>query len=188
VQAIGRLRSSSRCGTRPRALAILAGAVAAGVATLRHGRHAAPGHRIPGGILIGDADADDTLNRLLLGSFADRTAADVAAVTPAGARVLEVWCGPGHLSIRLACRGFEVTGLGLDRARIARAQANADRLGVVDQRRPSFVVGAVAALGFLDESWDLVASNRDAFPDGEPVLSLARPHPAGQRAARCRPN
>jgi SAM-dependent methyltransferase len=188
VQAIGRLRSSSRMWNPTSNVGDSGRSGRRGRRHLRHGRHAAPGHRIPGGILIGDADADDTLSRLLLGSFADRTAADVAAVTPAGARVLEVWCGPGHLSIRLACRGFEVTGLGLDRARIARAQANADRLGVVDQRRPSFVVGAVAALGFLDESWDLVASNRDAFPDGQPVLSLARPHPAGQRAARCRPN
>jgi SAM-dependent methyltransferase len=158
---------------RPRTFAILAAAAAAGVATLRHGRHAARGHRVPGGILVGDAGAYDTLSRFLLGSFADRVAADVAAVAPAGARVLEVGCGPGHLSIRLARRGFEVTGLDLDPAMIARAQVNADRLGDGDQRRPSFLVGDVAALGFPDESWDLVVSTLSMHHWEDPAAGLA---------------
>jgi 2-polyprenyl-3-methyl-5-hydroxy-6-metoxy-1,4-benzoquinol methylase len=87
---------------RPRKLVILAGAATAAVAVMRHGRHAAQAHHVPGGILIGDAVRYDTLSRLLLSPFIKRIAADVAAVTPAGARVLEVGCGPGHLSIRLA--------------------------------------------------------------------------------------
>jgi SAM-dependent methyltransferase len=49
----------------------------------------------------------------------------VAAAAPAGARVLEVDCGLGHLSLRLARHhGFEMTGLDLDPA-MMRAQANA---------------------------------------------------------------
>ena len=112
---------------RPRNLVILAGAAAAAVAVLRHGRRAARGHTVAGGILIGHAGVYDTLSRLLLGPLIDGIAADVAAVAPAGARVLEVGCGPGHLSVRLAHHGFAVTGLDLDPAMIARAQANTDR-------------------------------------------------------------
>jgi hypothetical protein len=84
---------------RPRTLMLLAGAA---IAVMRHGRRATQGHRGPGGILIGDAAVYDTLSRYLLGPFVGRIAADVAAAAPSGARVLEVGCGPGHLSIRLA--------------------------------------------------------------------------------------
>jgi hypothetical protein len=79
---------------RSRKLVILAGAAAATVAVLRQGRHAAQGHTVPGGILVGHAGAYDALSRLLLGPFLARIAADVAAVAPEGARVLEVGCGP----------------------------------------------------------------------------------------------
>ena len=157
---------------RPRTFAILASAAAA-VAVMRHGRRAAQGHRVAGGILVGHAGVYDTLSRLLLGSFADRIAADVAAVAPAGARVLEVGCGPGHLSVRLARQGFEVTGLDLDPAMIARTQANADRLGSAGQRRPSFVVGDVAALAFPDESCDLVVSTLSMHHWADPTAGLA---------------
>jgi hypothetical protein len=43
---------------------------------------------------IGDAVVYDTFSRLLLGPFRERIAADVAAVAPDGARVLDVGCGP----------------------------------------------------------------------------------------------
>jgi SAM-dependent methyltransferase len=158
---------------RPRTFAILAIAAAAVVAVMRHGRRAAQGHPVAGGILVGHAGAYDTLSRLLLGSFADRIAADVAAVAPAGARVLEVGCGPGHLSVRLARQGFDVTGLDLDPAMIARAQAKADRLGRADQRRPSFVVGDVAALAFPDGSLDLVVSTLSMHHWADPADGLA---------------
>jgi SAM-dependent methyltransferase len=134
---------------RPRNLVILAGAAAATVAVVRHGRRAARGHTVAGGILIGHAGAYDTLSRLLLGPLIDGIAADVAAVAPAGAQVLEVGCGPGHLSIRLARQqGLEVTGLDLDPAMIARARANADRPGNSNQRQPAFLVGDVATLAY----------------------------------------
>jgi SAM-dependent methyltransferase len=190
---------------RPRKLVILAGAAAAAVAVMRHGRRATQGHRVPGGTLIGDAVVYDTLSRLLLGSLVERIAADVTAVSPTGAHMLEIGCGPGHLSIRLARQhGFEVTGLDMDPAMIARARANADRPGNSDQRRPSLLVGDVAALAFPDRSFDLVVSTLSMHHRADPTAGLAeigrvlrpgaraliwdfrpgvRPHPFGPRHA-----
>jgi SAM-dependent methyltransferase len=189
---------------RPRrGFVILLAAAAAAVA--RHGRRAAMGHRVPGGILIGDAAVYDTLSRLLLGRFVGRIAADVAAVAPDGARVLEVGSGPGHLSIRLACQhGLEVTGLDLDPAMIERAHATAHRRGEGERARPSFLVGDVASLAFLDGSFDLVVSTLSMHHWADPAAGLAeigrvlrpggralvwdfrpgvRPHPFGPRHA-----
>jgi hypothetical protein len=86
-------------GPTSRKLVILGGAAAAAVAVMRHGRRAARGHQVAGGILIGDATVYDILSRLLLGSLIERIAADIAAVAPEGALVFEVGCGPGHLSL-----------------------------------------------------------------------------------------
>jgi SAM-dependent methyltransferase len=188
-----------------RKLAIVAAAAAAALAVLRHGRHAARGHQVPGGILIGDAAVYDTLSRLLLGPFLARIAADVAAAAPEGARVLEVGCGPGHLSVRLARQhGLEVTGLDLDPTMIARARANADRAANHGGRRPSFLAGDVAALAFPDRSFDLVVSTLSMHHWADPTAGLAeigrvlrpgaraliwdfrpggRPHPFGPRHA-----
>jgi SAM-dependent methyltransferase len=186
-------------------LALLAGAAAAAVAVLRHGRRATRGHRVAGGILIGHTGVYDTLSRLLLGPLVEGIAADVAAVAPNGAQVLEVGCGPGHLSIRLARQhGLDVTGLDLDPAMIARARANADPPGNRDQRRPSLLVGDVAALAFPDGSFDLVVSTLSMHHWADPTAGLAeigrvlrpgaralvwdfrpgvRPHPFGPRHA-----
>jgi SAM-dependent methyltransferase len=159
---------------RPRKLMLVAGAAAAAVAVMRRGRHAARGHTVAGGILIGHAGVYDTLSRLLLGPLVERIAADVATVAPDGAQILEVGCGPGLLSLRLGRQhGFEVTGLDLDPAMIARAQANADRPGNGDQRRPSFLVGDVASLAFPDRSFDLVVSTLSMHHWADPATGLA---------------
>jgi SAM-dependent methyltransferase len=190
---------------RPRKFVILAGAVAAAVAVVRHGRRTARGHQVPGGILIGDTAVYDALSGLLLGSLFERIAIDVAAVARDGARVLEVGCGPGRLSIRLARQhGLDVTGLDLDPAMIERARANADRLGSGDERRPSLLVGDAASLAFPDGSFDLVVSTFSMHHWADPTAGLAeidrvlrpgaraliwdfrpgvRPHPFGPRHA-----
>ena len=162
---------------RPGRFAIVLGAAAAGaaaVAVIRHVRRSHGGHAVPGGTIIGDAVAYDAVShRFLLGSFFRRIAEDVAAVAPEGGRVLEVGCGPGHLSILLARRhGLDVTGLDLDEAMIERARANADRPGDGDQRRPSFLVGDVASLGFPDRSFDLVLSTLSRHHWADPAAGL----------------
>jgi SAM-dependent methyltransferase len=166
---------------RPRKLVMLLGAVAAaaaGVAVVRHGRSVAKGREEQGGILIGDAAAYDAMSRLLFGSLFGPIAADVAAVAeaiaPEGARVLEVGCGPGHLSVRLARRhGLEMTGLDLDPAMIERARANADRAVDGEERRPSFLVGDVASMSFPDGAFDLVVSTMSMHHWADPAAGLA---------------
>jgi SAM-dependent methyltransferase len=104
----------------------------------------------------------------------------------AGAQVLEVGCGPGHLSIRLARHGFQVTGLDLDPAMIARAQANADRPENSNQRRPSLLIGDAASLAFPDRSFDLVVSTLSMHhwgrPDGRTGRDRSRAPPRRQGA------
>jgi ubiquinone/menaquinone biosynthesis C-methylase UbiE len=113
-------------------------------------------------------------HRLLLGSLFERVAADIAAVAPDGARVLEVGCGPGRLSILLARKHvLDVTGLDLDPAMIERARENADGSRNGDQRRPSFLVGDVASLAFPDRSFDLVVSTLSMHHWADPTAAVA---------------
>ncbi len=159
---------------RRRTFVILLGAAAAAVAVARHLRLAHSRRDAPEGILVGDAGVYDVNARLLLGSLYRGIAADVAAVAPYGARVLEVGCGPGHLSIRLARQhGLEVTGLDLDPAMIQRAQANAARPTGGALRRPTFLVGDVASLSFPDGSFDVVVSTLSMHHWADPTAGLA---------------
>lgn len=154
---------------RPRTYLVAVGAAVAGVAVLRHLRQSPMGVESPGGILMGDAAGYDVLSRFLLGSFYRSVAADIAAVAPTGAWVLEVGCGPGHLSILLAREhGLKVTGLDLDPAMIERARANAER-AITGDGRPSFAVGDVAALPLPDGSFDLVVSTLSMHHWADPV-------------------
>ena len=160
--------------SQPRRFVILltaAAAAATTVAVVRHGRR----HRTTGSrrILIGDSAGYDAIGRLVLGPFFAGIAADVAAAAPDRARVLEVGCGPGRLSIRLARQpGLEVTGLDLDLAMIERARANADRRGNTGGGQASFLVGDVASLAFPDRSFDLVVSTLSMHHWADPAAGL----------------
>jgi SAM-dependent methyltransferase len=158
--------------SRLRTAAIVLGGAGAAVAVLRHTRGSA-GLETPGGIIMGDAAGYNLLSRVLLGSFYRSVAADIAAAARAGGRVLDVGCGPGHLANRLARdHGLAVTGLALDPAMIARARANAEHT-VPAERRPTFVVGGVAALPFPDASFDLVVSTLSMHHWTDPTAGLA---------------
>jgi SAM-dependent methyltransferase len=161
---------------RTRAFVILLAVATATAAVLivRHMRGATAGRRVSGGILIGDTGIYDAMShRLLLGSYFQRIAEDIAEVAPARARVLEVGCGPGRLSILLA-RGhdLDVTGLDLDPEMIRRARANAERAADNDRGGPAFLVGDVASLPFPDRSLDLVVSTLSSHHWSDPTAGL----------------
>jgi SAM-dependent methyltransferase len=130
------------------------------------------GRNVGGGILVGNAARYDAFaHRLLLRSLFDGIGEDIARVAPEGARVLEVGCGPGRLSILLARRhGLRVTGLDLDPEMIELARANA--AAASDGDTPSFVVGNVSALSFPDESFDQVVSTLSMHHWADPSTAL----------------
>ena len=91
----------------------------------------------------------------LFGPIAD----DIARVAPPGAAVLEVGCGSGALSIRLAAhRGLAVTAVDVDPGEIRRAREKAARAASAGPARPEFLVADVARMPFDDASFDLVVS------------------------------
>lgn len=130
-------------------IAGLAGVAAAAVTLHRGGRTAAIEN--PEGVLLADASLYDRLMGLLFGGFYDGIARDVAATAPAGGRVLDVGCGPGHVAAHLAARGLDVTGIDLDPAMVEQARR---RLG----SRAALAVADVAALPFEDASFHVVLS------------------------------
>ena len=142
-----------------RGIAIAALIVCGAVALVRGRARTATGHTVPGGVLMGDAARYDRLSNIVLSHMFRGIAADIAAATPRGGRVLEVGCGPGLLSARLAqTHGLEVTGLDLDPAMIKLARAHALASSGGPGRLPTFVVGDVAALPFDAGSFDSVVS------------------------------
>jgi SAM-dependent methyltransferase len=157
---------------RPFAIGFVLATVGAAVALVRH-RVPGRGRQAPGGILIGNVGAYDLHTRWLLGSLFNGIAANVASTATPGAAVLEVGCGPGHLSMRLAGdHGLEVRGVDLDPAMIERARANAQRAGRLEGS-PGFVVGDVASLPFEDGSFDVVVSTLSMHHWAEPTKGLA---------------
>jgi SAM-dependent methyltransferase len=130
------------------------------------------GHSVAGGILVGNAGAYDAITRRLLDSFFRHIASDVAANAEVSAQLLEVGCGPGHLSVRLAAEhGLRVSGIDLDPAMVERARANAARAGV--RSRTTFAVADAAALPFADGSFELVVSTLSMHHWEDPEAALA---------------
>ena len=91
----------------------------------------------------------------LFGPIAD----DIASVAPPETGVLEVGCGSGALSLRLAAHhGFRVTAVDVDPDEIRRAREKVSRTGSDSRPRPEFLVADVARMPFDDASFDLVVS------------------------------
>lgn len=74
------------------------------------------------------------------------------------ARVLDLACGPGDLTFRLAARysRAEILGIDLNPAMLSRAAAALDAAGAELQRRVSFLEGDMNQLPFEDSRFDLV--------------------------------
>ena len=94
---------------------------------------------------------------------------------PEGGRVLDVGCGTGELSTRLATRfaSASVLGVDLEEAHLARARTRAAAFGA----RVSFQRGDTLALDLPADSFDLVVSRHvlQAVPDApRAVKELAR--------------
>jgi len=95
-------------------------------------------------------------------------AAQLTAGLRAGADVLEVAPGPGHLAIEMARRGFRVTGLDLSRSFVQIASTSARQAGVsVDFRH-----GDASNLPFADESFDLIVCQAAFKNFAQPVGAL----------------
>jgi ubiquinone/menaquinone biosynthesis C-methylase UbiE len=86
-------------------------------------------------------------------------AADIASTAPADAEVLEVGCGSGPLSVRLAAdHGLNVTAVDIDPDEIVRARARARRFADAGETTPTFLVADVTRMPFDDMAFDLVVS------------------------------
>ena len=106
-------------------------------------------------------------------SLFDPIAADIAANASPGAEILEVGCGSGPLSVRLADNGFHVTAVDIDPREIDRARGRARRSEDAGSRAPTFMVGDVANLTFEDASFDLAVSTYSMHHWADKAAGLA---------------
>ena len=144
-------------GALARTVALVALSTGLAVTATRFVRAHGVARPVPGGILIGNVALYDHLTGFLLAPLFRTIAADVAAAATPGAKVLEVGCGPGHLSRLLGVdHGLDVTGLDLDPAMVERARTNVGAAPGGGNLR--FISGDVAALPFDGASFDLVVS------------------------------
>lgn len=70
----------------------------------------------------------------------------VAAVVPAGSRVLDIGCGSGEFAADLSARGYRVVGIEPQESRVAEARARCPEC--------EFMVAGAEALPFADSSFD----------------------------------
>ncbi len=159
--------------------ALAAAALVATMAARRmRARSFVHGRDTGGGRLMDDAATYDLGSRLLFGPLFARIAADVAAAVPGGASVLEVGCGPGHLSVRMARdHDLRVTASDLDPAMVERARRSVERsFEAADPGRPVLVQADVAALPFEDGMFDAVVSTFSMHHWADPDAGLAEIH------------
>jgi ubiquinone/menaquinone biosynthesis C-methylase UbiE len=101
-------------------------------------------------------------------------AEDIAAAAPPDAALLEVGCGSGPLSVRLAAEhGLAVTAFDIEPPMIERARARARRTASAGKPIPTFLVADVAHVPFEDASFDLVVSTYSMHHWGDKRAGLA---------------
>jgi SAM-dependent methyltransferase len=83
-----------------------------------------------------------------------------AALLPPGARVLDAGCGTGRVAIELARRGYQLVGIDLDAAMLARARAAAPELTWIEADLASLDLAAHAVAG----GFDLVVAAGNVVP------------------------
>ena len=94
----------------------------------------------------------------------------LGVLPPAPARIADLGCGTGSLSVLLAREGYAVDGLDLSPEMVARARAKADAAGVsVD-----LTVGDAQAPGLPPASYDVVLSRHVLWAMDDPALALDR--------------
>jgi len=91
------------------------------------------------------------LNRLL--SKRDKWIDDRLKGLRSGMSVLDVGCGIGNTSIKLAKRGFNVTGIDISDKRISTAKTHAEHMNV----NICFLVGDIENSEFTDGCFDLIS-------------------------------
>jgi SAM-dependent methyltransferase len=102
---------------------------------------------------------------------AENSAGYLLDVLVPGARVLDVGCGPGTITIDFARRVAPARVIGIDRAdEVLDAARDAAREAGVDT--VEFAVGDVYALDFRDESFDVVHAHQVLQHLTEPVAAL----------------
>lgn len=92
----------------------------------------------------------------------------VSGAAPGGGRVLEVAPGPGYLSIELATRGFEVSGVELSADFVEIEKRNAAEAGV----RVDFRQGNASELPLPDASFDFIVCSAAFKNFREPLKAL----------------
>jgi SAM-dependent methyltransferase len=118
---------------------------------------------------------------------AENSAGYLLSRLPAAARVLDVGCGPGTITVDLAARVPEGEVVGIDRAGevLDQARAQAGRQG---QSNVSFGTGDVYHLAFGDAEFDVVHAHQVLQHLSDPVGALAEMRrvcrPGGLVAAR----
>jgi SAM-dependent methyltransferase len=94
----------------------------------------------------------------------------LGVLPPAPARIADLGCGTGSLSVLLAREGYAVDGLDLSPEMVARARTKADAAGVsVD-----LTVGDAQAPGLPPASYDVVLSRHVLWAMDDPALALDR--------------
>jgi SAM-dependent methyltransferase len=103
---------------------------------------------------------------------AENSAGYLLARLPAAARVLDIGCGPGTITVDLAARVPRGQVTGIDRARdvLAIARQEAGRRG---QRNVRFAAGDVYGLAFDDGTFDVVHAHQVLQHLSDPVGALA---------------
>ncbi|WP_426505316.1 class I SAM-dependent methyltransferase [Dactylosporangium sp. McL0621] len=122
--------------------------------------------------LAGHARAYHRITGPFFGRMYARIAADVAAAgLPEGARVLDAGTGPGRVPLALAraVPGLRIDGVDLSPEMVAEARRAAAAAGAT---RVTFTVADVAALPFMDDTFDLIVSSMSLHHWADPAAGV----------------